>query len=108
MFKIIEISGDTLRLDVRDVNRMVTGACCRARVYVEGVAALPDKVMLVCSGCSQERTFEYCFTELGRVDPSEIIAGLRTRYDSGFRTVGVFELADGVWSLTEKSKIVGE
>ena len=108
MFKVIEISGDTLRLDVKDVNRMVTGACCRAGVYVEGVAVLPDKVMLICGDNEQNRVFEYCFTALGRVDTAEIVAELRTRYDSSFRTVGAFALADGVWTLTEKSKTVGE
>ncbi len=108
MFKIIEISGDTLRLDAKDVNRMVSSACRRAGVYVEGVAVLPDKVMLVCGDNEQSRIFEYCFTALGRVDTSEIVAELRTRYDSSFRTVGAFALADGVWTLTEKSKTAGD
>ncbi len=103
MFKIINFSGDTIRLDDCGVSRSVTDACRRSGTSVEGIVALKDAVSLVCSeNCDAQIRHEYRFTALGRVSYEDICAILRCRYDNEFRTVGVFPLADGYWSLTEK------
>ena len=49
MFKLINLSGDELRLDEKGVSEMVTKACIRAGVYVEGLAVRRDAVTLICT-----------------------------------------------------------
>lgn len=104
MFKLINISGDELRLDDKSVSQMVSQACARAGVYVEGIAARNDAVTLVCSDNFSNTEAVYRFTALGsNVSDEEIFSELRCRYDNSFRTVGAFALADGYWTLTEKT-----
>ena len=104
MFKLINLSGDELRLDEKGVSGMVTKACSRAGVYVEGIAVRSDAVTLICSDNADEETHLYRFTPLGKdVVDEGIFSELRTRYDNNFRTVGAFALADGYWTLTEKT-----
>ena len=104
MFKLINLTGDELRLDEKGVSEMVTKTCARADVYVEGIAIRRDAVTLVCSGNIDGKMRSYRFTPLGKiVVDEEIFSLLRTRYDNDFRTVGAFALADGYWTLTEKT-----
>ena len=104
MFKLINLSGDELRLDEKGVSEMVTKACSRADVYVEGIAVRSDAVTLVCSDNADGKVRSYRFTPLGEnIVAEEIFSLLRARYDSDFRTVGAFALADGYWTLTEKT-----
>ena len=103
MFKLINISGDELRLDDKGVSGILTNACSRANVYVEGFAVRSDAVTLICSENLQNEKFSYRFTSLGKDIVDEyLFAELRTRYDHDFRTVAAFQLADGWWTLTEK------
>lgn len=102
MFKVINFSGDTIRLDECGVSQTVTASCRRSGSIVEGIVALDDAISLVCSEKPDDFQRSYRFTALGYVSYDEICAVLRSRYDSGFRTVGVFLLDDGYWSLTEK------
>ena len=104
MFKLINISGDELRLDDKGVSGMVTHACNRSGIYVEGFAVRQDAVTLICSENLQNKKFSYRFTSLGRdIVDEDIFAELRTRYDHDFRTAAVFQLDDGWWTLTEKT-----
>jgi hypothetical protein len=104
MFKLINIAGDELRLDDKGVSQMVTNACARAGVYVEGIAVGSDSVTLVCSDNSRDGQLSYRFTSLGgNAAAEDVFAELRCRYDNNFRTVGAFALADGYWTLTEKT-----
>ena len=104
MFKLINISGDELRLDDKGVSQMVTNACKRAGVYVEGVAVRCDAVTLVCSDNSPDKQLSYRFTSLGNSAADEdVFSEFRCRDDNNFRTVGAFYLADGYWTLTEKT-----
>lgn len=103
MFKLIDISGDTLRLDEQGVSKMVTDACRRASVYIEGIAVDRDRIMLIGSENGSGKLFEYHFTPLGEISFDGVAAELRSRYNSNFRTVGAFILDDGVWTLTEKA-----
>ena len=104
MFKLINIAGDELRLDDKGVSEMLTRACSRADVYVEGLAVRSDAVTLICSGNLQNKKFSYRFTALGKdIVDEDIFAELRARYDHEFRSVSAFQLADGWWTLTEKT-----
>ena len=104
MFKLINLSGDELRLDEKGVSEMVTEACIRADVYVEGLAVRCDAVTLICTDNVDGKIRNYRFTPLGKDVVNEgVFSELRTRYDNNFRTVGAFALADGYWTLTEKT-----
>ncbi|MBE6366992.1 MAG: hypothetical protein E7052_03665 [Lentisphaerae bacterium] len=105
MFKLIEISGDELRLDESGVSAMVNRACNRTGLAVEGITVFADKIVLICSEKTFPGDLEYRFTALGEVSAAEISAELRSRYDNNFRTAGAFHLADGYWTLTEKKII---
>ena len=103
MFKLINLSGDELRLDEKGVSEMVTKACIRAGVYVEGLAVRRDAVTLICTDNVDGKIRNYRFTPLGKDVVNEgIFSELRTRYDHNFRTVGAFALDDGYWTFTEK------
>ena len=107
MFKLINIAGDELRLDDKGVSQMVTRACSRAGVYVEGIAVRKDAVTLICSDNTQAAKV-YHFTALGGDATTEdVFFELRCRYDNNFRTVGAFALADGYWTLTETDNCMG-
>ena len=103
MFKLINIAGDDLRLDDKSVAQMVTQSCRRSNVYVEGIAVRDDAVTLICSDDPESCERSYRFTSLGSAVDEDIFAELRCRYDNSFRTVGAFFLADGCWTLTEKT-----
>ena len=108
MFKLMNFSGDDIRLDEKSVSETVNSSCRRSGVYVEGIAALDDVVSLICS--EKPDSFEriYRFAPLSGIDRQDLFAELRSRYDSSFRTVGAFRLADGIWLLTEKTLKTGE
>ena len=104
MFKLINIAGDDLRLDDKGVSQMVTQSCRRAGVCVEGIAVRDDAVTLICSDNLDSEKSVYRFTPLGaEAGYEDIFAELRCRYDNNFRTIGAFFLADGCWTLTEKT-----
>ncbi|MBR7143584.1 MAG: hypothetical protein IKD10_01455 [Lentisphaeria bacterium] len=103
MFRLINISGDELRLDDKGVSGMVTHACNRSGIYVEGFAVRQDSVTLICSSKIRNGDLAYRFTFLGQdVINEAVFAEIRTRYDHDFRTVAVFQLPGGWWTLTEK------
>lgn len=107
MFKLINLRGDSIRLDDKGVSEMVTDACRRAGVYVEGICTLDDEITLICSDHESDDVIAYRFTALGDdVVADDVYAVLRSRYDGNFRTVGAFRLADGFWTLTEQKKFV--
>ena len=105
MFKIIDISGDDIRLDDRSVSDMITTACRRAGVYIEGIAVLNDRIALICSQNDSGCSYSYHLTRLPEAGFEQLAAELRSRYDNHFRTVGAFELADALWTLTEKKYV---
>ena len=102
MFKLMNFSGDDIRLDAQVVSDAVTNACRRNRLRVEGTAVSDDVLTVICS--SGEGFYTYRLTSLGQVSRQDLFAELRSRYDSSFRTAGAFQLADGIWTLTEKSE----
>ena len=104
MFKLIEISGDTIRLDDVGTSSMVTAACARSGLRVEGAAVADDKITLICSENTVPESFSYRFTALSTFSEDELYPVLRSRYDNNFRTVSAFRLADGFWTLTEKNE----
>ncbi len=106
MFKLITISGDTVRLDEEGVSAMLTHACDRPGqpLYIEGAAADGDALTLICtSRAAASAAPRYRLSQVGNYGaPASLTAELRTRYDAGFRTVAGFRLADTYWVLTEK------
>ena len=107
MFKLINLRGDSIRLDDKGVSEMVTDACRRAGVYVEGVCTLDDEITLICSDYESDGDVLYRFTALGNnIAADDVYAVVRARYDGNFRTVGAFRLADGFWTLTEQKKFI--
>ena len=90
----------------------VAGKMALARTIEEEKAILSgasDKMLLIIGPCSADR--EDAFMEyIYRLSPltgdsrEDMFAELRGRYDYGFRTAGAFQLADGIWLLTEKNK----
>ena len=103
MFKLMNFSGDDIRLDEKTVSQTVTDSCRRSAVYVEGIAAMDDAVTLICSEKPDGTAHVYRFSQLSGTDRNDLFGELRSRYDSSFRTVGAFRLADGIWLLTEKT-----
>lgn len=103
MFKLIALNGNTIRLDEKDVSEMVSNACRRSGTYVEGTVLRNDAVTLICTDAPDEAVYTYRFTPLA-LDTvcDDVYARLRERYDSSFRTVAAFQLADQWWTLTEK------
>ena len=103
MFKLIALNGDTIRLDDKGVSEMVSHACLRSGTYVEGAVIQKDAVTLICTDAPDEAAYTYRFTPLA-LDTvcDDVYARLRERYDSSFRTVAAFQLADQWWTLTEK------
>lgn len=103
MFKLIELEGDTIRLDEQGAAEMVNRSCRRLGNYVEGVVVRRDAVTLICSDAPDDAVYTYRFTPLA-LDSSldDVYARLRERYDGSFRSVAAFQLAGYYWTLTEK------
>lgn len=103
MFKLIELNGDTIRLDDKGVSEMVSKSCLRSGTYVEGIVTCEDAVTLICTDAPEEAVYTYRFTPLA-LDTlcDDVYARLRERYDGSFRSVGAFQLAGQWWTLTEK------
>lgn len=103
MFKLLNFSGDDIRLDEKAVSENISGNCRRLGLYVEGLAAIDDSLTVICSDDPADGNRQYRLSPLGGEScRSDLLAELRNRYDHHFRTVGAFYLADGIWLLTEK------
>ena len=103
MFKLMNFSGDDIRLDEKAVSEAITNSCRRSGTYVEGAAVLEDVLTVICSEAPDEKQRTYRLSQLEGIDSQELFAELRSRYNSSFRTVGAFALPGGIWLLVEKT-----
>ena len=103
---MMNFSGDDIRLDEKAVSSRISQCCSVAGMRVEGVAAINDILTVICSDNDPAADMEYIYrlSPLTGDSREDMFAELRCRYDYGFRTAGAFQLADGIWLLTEKNK----
>ena len=104
MFKLMEFCGDDIRLDEKNISERISRECRRSGLRPEGVAAVGDALTVICSSNSAAGCYQYRLSPLAEDSKDALHAELRCRYDYGFRTVGAFRLADGIWLLTEKEE----
>ena len=61
MFKLMNFSGDDIRLDEKAVSSRISQCCSVAGMRVEGVAAINDILTVICSDNDPAADMEYIY-----------------------------------------------
>ena len=72
MFKLMNFSGDDIRLDEKAVSDAITQSCRRCGLYVEGIAAVGDMLTVICSDAPDSNPRFYRLSQLENPGSQEL------------------------------------
>ena len=99
--RIIKINEEEILFDYRNASEIVNKAIRNSQnnTKVTGCCKHNDNIIVTIEETKDKSSLIYIFAPLPVKSDSELIATIRSRYDSGFSTITKFDIDDTSWGL---------